>query len=235
MMADQSLTNGYMKPAEINKTKSIAKSAMLGLTIFALGVVTILGLTRTQQSTSSSISSDSSNQESTPEPANEDVATLGTDTESEAIEANDESLTEDESNRAEDGSEPVRKPDRISYGGVTVEIGQVIRLNKVFFDMDRATLSDQSIPELTQLVTFLNENPSVAIEIGGHTNQTKSKDYSTKLSLERAKAVYQYLVAGGVNTSRLRAKGYGYSVPVTADDGSQAALNRRVEFKVTRI
>ena len=85
---------------------------------------------------------------------------------------------------------------------------------------------------------FLKENPNIDVEIGGHVNGTgKNKKKYVKLSEERANEVYYYLIAKGVDATRLSFSGYGnseliYSAPGTAE---QSQANRRVEIKVTSI
>ncbi len=114
-----------------------------------------------------------------------------------------------------------------------VVIGSSIVLKNIFFDFDKATLRDVSIPELTRLINFLNEVPSLRIEISGHTDSRGSDEYNQKLSEDRAKAVVAYLVDKGISSKRLEYKGYGESKPIATnetDEGRQQ--NRRTEFKI---
>ncbi|PLX06403.1 MAG: hypothetical protein C0596_18225 [Marinilabiliales bacterium] len=82
----------------------------------------------------------------------------------------------------------------------------------------------------------MNDNPSMKIEIGGHTDNVGSKEYNQTLSTNRAKSVYDYLISQGISKYRLAYKGYDFSVPV-ADNGTDEgrAQNRRTEFKVISI
>ena len=114
-----------------------------------------------------------------------------------------------------------------------VVIGSSIVLKNIFFDFDKATLRDVSIPELTRLINFLNEVPSLRIEISGHTDSRGSDEYNQKLSEDRAKAVVAYLVDKGISAKRLEYKGYGETKPIATnetDEGRQQ--NRRTEFKI---
>jgi outer membrane protein OmpA-like peptidoglycan-associated protein len=116
---------------------------------------------------------------------------------------------------------------------VPIEIGQIIKLNNIFFDFNKYTLKDESFPELNRVVKFLNENPKITIEIDGHTDNVGSDQYNQTLSENRAKSVYEYLIKNNISESRLSYKGFGESNPVATnktDEGRQ--LNRRVEFVI---
>jgi len=82
-------------------------------------------------------------------------------------------------------------------------------------------------------VDYLNTNPNLKIEIGGHTDNVGSKAYNKTLSENRAKSVYTYLISKGIDKDRLSYKGYDFSIPI-ADNATEEgrALNRRTEFKV---
>jgi outer membrane protein OmpA-like peptidoglycan-associated protein len=107
-------------------------------------------------------------------------------------------------------------------------------INNLYFDFDKATLRPESKNELNNAIRWLNTNPNAVIEIGGHTDSKGSDTYNIKLSQNRAKSVYDYLVqVGGINPARLQAHGYGERMPIASnatDEGRQ--LNRRVEFKI---
>jgi len=116
---------------------------------------------------------------------------------------------------------------------VPVEVGATITLNNIFFDFDRATLKDDSYPELQRVVEFMKSNTGVEIEIGGHTDSIGPESYNQRLSERRAKAVYDYLVSNGIAADRVVSRGFGESKPVESNmynDGR--AKNRRVEFKI---
>lgn len=114
------------------------------------------------------------------------------------------------------------------------EVGTVVVLKNIFFDFDRSDLQPASYEELDRLVDYLKHN-AVAIEIGGHTDDQGSDEYNDRLSQNRAKSVYDYLVAHGIDASRLSYKGYGKRQPV-ADNSTEEgrAINRRTEFKIIR-
>lgn len=114
-----------------------------------------------------------------------------------------------------------------------IEEGSSVVLKNVFFDTDRYDLKAASEVELNRLVTFLDSNPNLRLEIGGHTDQVGSEAENLLLSERRAQAVVSYLVSKGVSESRLKAVGYGEGSPI-ADNETEAgrALNRRTEMKV---
>lgn len=114
-----------------------------------------------------------------------------------------------------------------------IKVGQVVRLNNVFFDFGNATLKPESSEELDRVVKLLTENPTMKIDIAGHTDNVGSDEDNRKLSDDRAKAVYDYLVAKGIDASRLSWKGFGESEPVETNDTEEGrARNRRVEFTI---
>jgi OOP family OmpA-OmpF porin len=119
---------------------------------------------------------------------------------------------------------------------VPVEVGEVIRLNNIFFDFGKADLLETSFPELDRVVKLLSENPKISIELSGHTDNVGSDADNLKLSDDRAKSVVAYLISKGVKDSLVLSKGYGESVPVASNDTEEGRLlNRRVEFKITEI
>jgi OOP family OmpA-OmpF porin len=86
---------------------------------------------------------------------------------------------------------------------------------------------------LDEAAAVLKENPSVRVEIGGHTDDRGDAEKNKKLSRARAESVKKYLVSKGVDESRLRAVGYGPDQPVDPGKGRAArARNRRVEFVI---
>ena len=110
----------------------------------------------------------------------------------------------------------------------------VITLRGIYFDFDKATIKPESRPALEDAAKILGENPTIKVEIRGHTDSQGSDNYNQRLSEQRARAVVNYLVQElGIDRSRLTARGYGESRPV-ADNKTESgrALNRRVEFVI---
>jgi len=114
-----------------------------------------------------------------------------------------------------------------------VEAGSKIVLNNIFFDYGKATLKPESTTEIDRIIEVMTMNPTLKIEIGGHTDNVSSYDFNMKLSKNRARAVVYYLISRGMPHSRMTFVGYGFSQPV-ASNATEAGrmLNRRVEFKI---
>ena len=119
---------------------------------------------------------------------------------------------------------------------VPIEVGQVVRLNNIFFDVAKSDLRSESFPELDRVVEFMNLNPGISIEVSGHTDNSGTDSFNNLLSANRAFKVREYLViTGKINADRITSKGYGSSKPVaanTTDEGKQ--MNRRVEFTIMK-
>lgn len=114
-----------------------------------------------------------------------------------------------------------------------IEVGATVVLKNIFFELNKATLKPESFPQLEQVLSFMNGNPSVRMEISGHTDNTGSLRLNTRLSQARAQAVVDYLTERGTAVERLDAKGYAFSQPIAPNDTAEGrAQNRRVEFKI---
>ncbi|MFO7790932.1 MAG: OmpA family protein [Bacteroidales bacterium] len=117
-----------------------------------------------------------------------------------------------------------------------IKEGHAVVLNNIFFDYDKYELKDESFAELQKLVEFMENNPEVSIEVGGHTDDRGTAEYNKTLSENRAKAVYDYLIDKGISSERLTYKGYGLNQPVDDNETeSGRAKNRRTEFKIVEI
>lgn len=88
-------------------------------------------------------------------------------------------------------------------------------IENIFYDFDKASLRAESKVALDSMVTILKDNPQIVIEMASHTDRWGSNEYNLKLSDRRAKSVVDYLIAAGVDASRLRPKGYGKTRPKT--------------------
>jgi len=114
-----------------------------------------------------------------------------------------------------------------------IVVGSTIVLKNVFFDYNKATLKPESYIELDRVVKLLNDNPSMRIELSGHTDNRGTAEYNQKLSEDRAKSCVDYLTSKGIAPSRLEYKGYGESQPIDMHDTEEGwANNRRTEFKI---
>ena len=116
---------------------------------------------------------------------------------------------------------------------VPIETGQSITMNNLFFDTKQWTLKPESYLELNRIIKFLEQNPTVKIEISGHTDDVGSDDNNQILSAKRAYEVYQYFISKSITAERLLYVGYGETkpkVPNTSDE--HRAQNRRVELMI---
>jgi OOP family OmpA-OmpF porin len=106
-------------------------------------------------------------------------------------------------------------------------------LRDVKFDFDSAQLKPESMAALDQAIQVLRANPSVKVEVQGHTDNIGRQVYNLSLSQRRALAVVKYLLQEGIGADRMVAKGYGDEQPLTSNDtDSGRAVNRRMQFKV---
>ncbi|MGQ9678211.1 MAG: carboxypeptidase regulatory-like domain-containing protein [bacterium] len=121
------------------------------------------------------------------------------------------------------------------YNFALVKVGTAVTLKGVYFDFNKATLKFPESQEALQAAyQILKDNPTIKVEIQGHTDNIGGDEYNRKLSEQRAWAVVNYLVQQmGVDATRLIARGYGKLMPKASNDTPEGrALNRRVEFVV---
>ncbi len=114
-----------------------------------------------------------------------------------------------------------------------VQTGEKITL-RVIFQQGKALILAESFSELNKLAQYLFRHPSIEIRIDGHSDNSGSKGKNQRLSEERARAVFEYLITHGVQ-NKMFYKGYGSSVPIADNDTDQGrAINRRVEFEIVK-
>jgi outer membrane protein OmpA-like peptidoglycan-associated protein len=107
------------------------------------------------------------------------------------------------------------------------------KLDKVYFDLGESNVLPESFEQLDNLATYLKENPSLKIQIEGHTDNQGDSKANKKLSLERAYNVREYLVSKGIAGIRIKFVGLGDTQPVATNDSEEnRKLNRRVEYKI---
>ena len=120
-----------------------------------------------------------------------------------------------------------------------------VALKNVFFDLAKASLRPESFVELNKLRDFLKANPTIKIEIGGHTDTRGDAAENLKLSDARAKSVKDYLIQQGIEAARLSSKGFGESMPIYSDEAiakmpaekekeKAHQENRRTEYKIVK-
>ena len=119
--------------------------------------------------------------------------------------------------------------------GINISNKKPFILKGLNFKSQSFELSKESKSYLNQIAVYVKENPSTKFEIGGHTDDTGGKGLNQRLSYDRAKAVYFYLLSKGVNKTRLSYEGYGSTFPIapnTTEEGK--AKNRRIELKIVK-
>lgn len=125
---------------------------------------------------------------------------------------------------------------------IGTDLAKVFKIKPIYFDVNKALIRPDAAAELDKIVAILNENPSMEIELGSHTDCRSSATYNQWLSDERAKASAAYIKARISNPERITGKGYGESqllngcacegtVKSTCSE-AEHQKNRRTEFKV---
>ena len=118
---------------------------------------------------------------------------------------------------------------------IEVEVGKVIELENIFFETAKWDLLPESFVELNELVNLMNLHPTMEIAIMGHTDSRGSASYNLTLSMNRAKAVYDYLIQNEIEAARITSAGFGLERPIATNDTSEGRqMNRRVEFMITK-
>lgn len=105
--------------------------------------------------------------------------------------------------------EPVKESEEYVLQFPLASISAPVLIDNIFYDFDKATLRPESAEALDQLVTLLEENPNVTIELSAHCDYKGSADYNKRLSQRRAESVVRYLIEHGIASDRLTPVGYG--------------------------
>lgn len=128
---------------------------------------------------------------------------------------------------------------------IVVELDKIndlpIVLNNIYYDFDESYIRTEAESDLNYLLNFLKENPEAKIELSSHTDSRGDDMYNQKLAQRRADAAKEWLVARGVNTTKIVAIGYGEQKPINnctndiqcSEEDHQR--NRRTEFKVLNV
>ncbi len=136
-----------------------------------------------------------------------------------------------------------RSPEAVKTPSVSaenLEVGTVIRLDKLYYDYNKYFIRPDAEAELDKVVAWMKKYPSLEIELGSHTDARGSDEYNEQLSQDRANEAVNYIVRQGISRSRISAAGYGeYSldndcgnnVPCTE---AEHQWNRRTEIRVTK-
>ena len=110
----------------------------------------------------------------------------------------------------------------------------MLTLGDVLFDTGRAELKPGAERTIDKLTSFLNENPERKVQIEGFTDSQGTDEYNQQLSQRRADAVASAIIGRGIQSDRVRARGYGEEFPVASNDNAGSRQrNRRVEVVVS--
>lgn len=127
----------------------------------------------------------------------------------------------------------IDKPFRKDINLNPIKVNEVMVMRNIFFATDSFKLKTESTVELSRLVSFLKENQTLRIEIGGHTDDQGDNAYNQKLSEHRAKSVVDFLVSRMIAADRVKWVGYGELKPIADNKTEEGrALNRRTEVKI---
>lgn len=118
-----------------------------------------------------------------------------------------------------------------------IVLDKAIVLDNIYYDFDRAEIRPDAAQELNKLVTVLEDNPQLVIELSSHTDARGDVAYNIDLSQRRAESAVQYIISKGIEPKRIAARGYGKTRPIVenAQTEEEHQTNRRTEFKVTEI
>jgi len=106
-------------------------------------------------------------------------------------------------------------------------------MKDILFDFDRFNLRGEYYSVLDKVVSVLMKDPSINVEIKGHTDNIGTAEYNQNLSESRALEVKWYLINKGIGTERISTIGYGYIKKKTSNDTAAGrALNRRAEIVI---
>lgn len=114
-----------------------------------------------------------------------------------------------------------------------IEKDLVVQLRAIQFAYDSHELTRESNQQLQQLLSLMEQNPTLRIELSAHTDDRGTDKYNDRLSSLRGESVKQWLLSHGIDSQRIEARGYGKRKPLVANDSEEnRALNRRVEIKI---
>lgn len=128
------------------------------------------------------------------------------------------------------------QPDTLDIELKAIAVDDFLILKNIYFEVDSIKPNAKSKPELTNILQLLKENPSLVVEVSGHTDNSGSSAYNLRLSEDRANQVVDLLLKMGISKQRLYFVGYGDKKPVESNEtefGRQS--NRRIEFRVLRM
>ncbi|KLT66689.1 OmpA family protein [Pedobacter sp. BMA] len=121
-----------------------------------------------------------------------------------------------------------------------IVLDKPIRLENIYYDFDKFNIRPDAAIELNKLVKMMQENPTIWIELGSHTDSRGNDQYNQWLSQSRANAAVKYIVERGIDKNRITAMGYGERRLLNdcangiKCSAAEHQLNRRTEFKIVK-
>lgn len=112
-------------------------------------------------------------------------------------------------------------------------INKALVENKINFERRSTKVTDSSISTIEKIGKIIKENPTINIEVAGHTDSRGNDLLNKQISQDRANSVKELLVGLGIKEDRIKAVGYGEEFPIAKDDeNGLSEINRRVEFNI---
>lgn len=125
---------------------------------------------------------------------------------------------------------------KATYEGKDLREGESLVMNNILFDQGSAELSPAAQTELEKIVTFMKTNPSVEIELSGHTSSEGNAALNRSLSYKRVKNCKDFILSNGIAIDRILAVGYGPDRPAAPNNTEAGRIqNRRVEMRILKL
>jgi outer membrane protein OmpA-like peptidoglycan-associated protein len=130
----------------------------------------------------------------------------------------------------------VRQLEEPGLDKLEVKKGDVVKLNKIYFESNRWNLLQDSYKQLDQLANLMHKHPKMRIAINGYTDSKGTASYNQKLSEHRCESVFNHLLASNINPRRMEYQGHGELYPVDTNNTEEGRQNnRRVEFVILTV
>jgi outer membrane protein OmpA-like peptidoglycan-associated protein len=129
----------------------------------------------------------------------------------------------------------LNEPKKMDIVMKEIKVGHSYKIDDINFITNSAELSADAKKIIDEFATFLTENPSIEIEIQGHTDNVGNDQTNMDLSDKRARSVYNWLIEKGIASSRLASRGYGETQPIASNETLDGrAQNRRTVFLIKK-
>ncbi len=118
-----------------------------------------------------------------------------------------------------------------------IKLQQTFVVENINYDYDKADIRPEAAVEVDKIVQFLQDNPTISIELSSHTDSRGEDNYNLKLSKKRAETAKAYIVSKGIAANRINSAGYGETKPLIPDAATEEDFqkNRRTEFKIIKV